>query len=69
MEICSNKKTGQTFIHLEEHGNDQALMITPQGTVKILEYGLFTEPTEVDESEVLANGKISRRQFNIYGSL
>ncbi len=66
MEICNNKETGHTFIHLEAQSNDQALMITPQGTVKVLEYDLFTEPTEVDESEVLAKGKITRKQFNIF---
>jgi hypothetical protein len=66
MEICNNKKTGQTFIHLDEQDNDQALMITPQGAVKALEYGLFTEPAEVDEEEVLAQGVINRKQYDIY---
>ena len=66
MEICNNKETGYTFIHLEAQSNGQALMITPQGTVKVLEYVLFTELTEVDEIEVLAKGKITRKQFNIF---
>ncbi|BBO66102.1 hypothetical protein DSCA_00320 [Desulfosarcina alkanivorans] len=66
MEICNNIKTGQAFIHLDVRDNDQALMITPQGVVKALEYDLFTEPVEVDEKEILSEGKINHTQYNIY---
>jgi hypothetical protein len=47
-ENMQQQRTGHTFVHLESQSNDQALMITPQGTVKVLKYGLFTEPAEVD---------------------
>lgn len=48
MEICKNKKTGQTFIYLYEDEKDRALMVTPQGSVKALDTELFTEPFEVE---------------------
>lgn len=68
MEICKNKKTGQTFIYLHEDENARALMITPQGSVKALDTELFTEPLEVEKVEALLDqGKINSAQYRIYG--
>jgi hypothetical protein len=53
MEICKNINTGQVFVHLDEQENNQALMITPQGIVKALEYDLFSEPVEVEDKDAL----------------
>jgi len=50
MEICKNKKSGSIFVYLDEQEDGRALMISPHGEVKALEYHLFTEPTEVDEN-------------------
>lgn len=67
MEICKNKKTGQTFIYLYDDESDKALMITPQGLVKALNTELFTEPFEVEKVDVLLDqGKISHAQYRIY---
>jgi len=66
MEICSNLKTGQTFIHLYSQDSGNALMITPNGIVLELEYDLFTEPVDVDDGEALAKGTINQAQYNIY---
>ena len=57
MEICKNINTGQVFVHLDEQDNNQALMITPQGIVKELEYDLFTEPVEVEGKMLWKNVK------------
>jgi hypothetical protein len=68
MEICKNKKTGSIFVYLDEQEDGRALMISPQGDVKALEYHLFTEPTEVDEDakDLLLQGQLTDKQFDIY---
>ena len=66
MEICTNKNTGQTFIHLDVEDKNQALMITPQGVVKALQYDLFTEPVDVEDAEALEKGGINSAQYAIY---
>lgn len=67
MKICKNKKTGNVFIYMDEIDSAKALMITPHGDMKALEHDLFTEPTEVDDGEVLlAQGQINSKQYNIY---
>jgi len=66
MEICKNKKTGQSFVHLDEDENGQALMITPQGTVKALEYDLFTEPIEIEDDQAVNDEKINATQYDVY---
>jgi len=43
------------------------LMVTPQGDVKPLEYGLFTEIVEIeDERAYLSQGRINAEQYNTY---
>lgn len=66
MEICKNINTGQAFVHLEDRDNDQALMVTPQGIVKVLEYDLFTELVEVEDKDALERGEINSTQYEIY---
>ncbi len=67
MKICKNKKTGHVFICLDEIDNAKVLMITPNGDVKMLERGLFTEPLEVDDGGMLlTQGQINSKQYNIY---
>ncbi len=66
MEICRNKKTGQTFIQLEGPEADQSLMITPQGAVKNLECKLFTESVDIDDERAVTQGKVNRVQYDVY---
>jgi len=66
MEICKNINTGQVFVHLDAQDNNQALMITPQGIVKALEYDLFREPVEVEDADALEKGEINATQYKIY---
>jgi hypothetical protein len=66
MEICKNINTGQVFVHLDVKDNNQALMITPHGIVKTLEYDLFTEPVEVEDKVALEKGEINSTQYKIY---
>jgi hypothetical protein len=66
MEICKNINTGQVFVHLDEQDNNQALMITPQGIVKALEYDLFSELVEVEDKDALEKGEINATQYKIY---
>ena len=66
MEICKNRTTGEAFVHLDVQDNNQALMITPQGAVKALEYDFFTEPVEVEDKDALEKGGINSTQYAIY---
>ena len=67
MEIYTNKETGKAFIYLDEQDDGRALMITPKGDVKVLEYHLFKEPFEVDAEEALmTQGQITAKQYDIY---
>lgn len=67
MEICKNKRTGKVFIYLDDRGDGQALMITPQGIVLSLDHDLFTEPIEIDnDKELMDQGHISPDQYNLY---
>jgi hypothetical protein len=66
MEICKNKKTGRTFVCLDQRENGKALMITPQGAVKVLEFDLFTKPVVDDGKKLAAEGQINQNQYKVY---
>lgn len=67
MEICKNKRTGKVFIYLDDQGDGQALMITPQGVVLSLDHDLFTDPIEIENGkELMDQGHISPDQYNLY---
>lgn len=68
MEICKNRKTGAVFVYLDEQEDGRALLITPQGDVKALEYHLFTELNEVDEEldTLISQNRITDIQLDIY---
>jgi hypothetical protein len=67
MEIYKNKMTGKVFIYLDEDEDGRALMITPQGDVKALEYHLFTGPLEIEAVKILVKqGQITHKQYDIY---
>jgi hypothetical protein len=67
MEICRNKKTNKVFVHLEQSDDGRALMVTPHGQDKALEYNLFTEPAQVDDAgKILDKGLINHEQYDIY---
>ena len=34
MEIWKNKKSGKGFIYIEDTGEDEALLVTPEGEIK-----------------------------------
>ena len=68
MEICKNRKTGAVFVYLDEQEDGRALLISPQGNVKALEYHLFTELNEVDEEldTLISQNRITDIQLDIY---
>jgi hypothetical protein len=68
MEICKNRKTGAVFVYLDEQEDGRALLISPQGNVKALEYQLFTELNEVDEEldTLISQNRITDIQLDIY---
>jgi len=68
MEICKNKMTGAVFVYLEKQEDGRALMISPQGDVKALEYRLFTELDDIDEDidTLISQGRITDKQLDVY---
>jgi len=68
MEICKNKKSGAAFVHLREQKDGRALMISPHGEVKALEYHLFTEPTEIEleRNDLILEGLLTNEQVDVY---
>lgn len=66
MEIFINKTSGNYFIGIGENEGQTALMITPIGTVKILELHLFEHLETSDIESLLADGLITEIQFEKY---
>jgi len=67
MILCNNKMSGKAFIYLEERGNESALLITPQGEIKVLELTLFSNiREELNESHLVDHGQINSAQWDSY---
>ena len=48
MELVKNKASGKIFVVLDDIGNGDFLVITPDGKVKHLEKCLFTSLSDMD---------------------
>ncbi len=68
MEVYQNIKSGKYFIHIESIRNNSALFVTPPGDVKSLYYGLFSEPDDFNEKELLQNKMVTENQISCYQS-
>ena len=63
MEICKNKTSGKYFIYIENTGNDEALLVTPEGKIKSVKLRLFDGTKEEDEDYLLSHGLINEAQI------
>ena len=63
INICKNKTSGKSFIYIEDIDTDRALLVTPEGEIKPLEYSLFDEPEEEDKDHCLSEGLINIKQL------
>lgn len=66
MELVRNKASGKTFIVLEDLGEDEFLVITPDGKVKKLEKHLFSAMDGASAEISCINRHVSEAQVYIY---
>ena len=66
MELVKNKASGKFFVLLDETGDTDFLVITPEGKVRRLERHLFTPQELVDPQEALFNYQLTKTQVNIF---
>jgi len=63
MEILQNKSSKRYFIYIEDTGNAEALLITPEAQIKSLKLDLFYEVEEQEETYLLQNKIVTESQI------
>ena len=66
INICKNKSSEKSFIYIEDINSDKALLVTPKGEIKSLEYSLFNVPEEKNTDYSLSQGLITKQQLKQY---
>jgi hypothetical protein len=66
MELVKNKASGKSFIVLDDEGDVNFLLITPEGKVKHLNRNLFETQIAVDSSNQYMNFKLTKSQMEKY---
>jgi len=66
MELVKNKASGKYFVVLEETGDGEFLVVTPEGKIKRLERYLFESLHVADPVEALVNHNLTKPQLNRY---
>jgi len=66
INICKNKSSEKSFIYIEDINSDKALLVTPKGEIKSLEYSLFNVPEEKNTDYCLSQGLITKQQLKQY---
>jgi hypothetical protein len=66
MEICKNKSSNKYFIYIENTGNREALLITPEARVISLKIDLFDDVEEQEEDYLLNNKLLTEPQVKRY---
>ncbi len=66
MDLYKNNASGKYFIHLEDINRGNALFITPDNALKILELSLFESLDFMDEGYCLKQGLITQLQIEQY---
>jgi hypothetical protein len=68
MDIFKNKASSKYFIHIEDIESGEALFVTPDGDLKVLELSLFESQEPVDEDSLLRRGLITQLQVERYNN-
>jgi hypothetical protein len=63
MEICKHKSSGKYFIYIDDVGRDKALFVTPEREIKPYKLDSFEEAEDWPESDLIANGLITKGQM------
>jgi hypothetical protein len=66
MKIYRNKSSAKYFIYIENTGNEEALLVTPEGKIKSLKIRLFDGPEEGDGDYLLSQNLITEEQKKRY---
>lgn len=65
MELVRNKASGKIFVVLDDSGENEFLLVTPDGKVRTLEKHLFST-MEVDAETPLSDQRVSAVQKKVY---
>jgi hypothetical protein len=68
MDIFKNKASSKYFIHIEDIESGEALFVTPDGDLKVLELSLFESQEPVDEDSLLRRGLVTQLQVERYNN-
>jgi hypothetical protein len=69
MQVCKNKNSGKYFIYIQDTGNDEVLLVTPDADIKSLKANLFVDIEDKEEDSLLSSGHITEAQiqrFRVY---
>lgn len=66
MDLVKNKASGKSFIVLDDNGDAEFLLITPEGKVKQLDRHLFGPQVTVDPKMPPLNLHITKTQIDKY---
>ncbi len=69
MQVCKNKNSGKYFIYIQDTGNDEVLLVTPDAYIKSLKANLFVDIEDKEADSLLASGQITEAQiqrFRVY---
>jgi hypothetical protein len=66
MELVKNKASGKSFIVLDDEGDVNFLLITPEGKVKRLNRNLFDTQIAVDSSNQSMSFNLTKSQMEKY---
>ncbi|WP_419660931.1 hypothetical protein [Desulfosarcina variabilis] len=67
MELVRNKASGKIFVVLDDGGENEFLLVTPEGKVRTLEKHLFSA-IKVDAKTPLPDRRVSAAQKKVYTS-
>jgi len=66
VELVKNKASGKYFVVLDDDGNDDFLVVTPEGKIKRLERRLFGPRNIVDPQKTRRIHKLTQMQLDKY---
>lgn len=66
VELVKNKASGKYFVVLDDDGNDDFLVVTPEGKIKRLERRLFGPRDIVDPQKTRRIRKLTQMQVDKY---
>lgn len=66
MELIKNKASGKLFVMLDDTGDTDFLVITPEGKIKRVERRLFLPQDSIDPPDPLSSRRLTKTQIDKY---